>query len=145
MKWVYGVMSAGRELAWHEDKEVIAKYVSNYHRSHPSSILTLCKAKKKEIKHDSSFQELYLTEVYGIYIQQMYVDSYRIFYDGELQNFIDKLSKYLTFPLKKKEKKKILEVIELIKRGSDFYTPSLQELNELYWDMEAYLNRSPFL
>ena len=124
-------------VAYHENKEVVEKYIYNAMRSEASSDLDLIliKMKDKAILKNPRLDDLYLVRYGSTYIQTGYVLYLQLVSNdiaGENEYLKDLLLRtleiYKLSDKKAKIIKKAIKVIDDIIETEDSFTPSIKEL-----------------
>lgn len=150
MKWIYAAISNHEVVAFHKKKEVIKIYIKNYRLTNPSQKIGSVRIKKKACERLQNFERLYLEQVgeyEKLYIQRRYVDAYLAtvdLHEEELLNSIeDKLSILMKDKLSCSDKITVLKVLEIVENRKNkvmHYTPTLKELEDIFWRYEEYQN-----
>lgn len=144
MSSVYVGVVNSEIVAFHDEKEVMSAYLTNYKETNPLDIVTLCKMKKKDAKNNLHYNQYWLVACNETYVQTQYEHillMHSEYYDKV--NLLDRLSKLLSKTKKKKDRAVLIDTIKIIetnKKRCGMYTPSLNVLNEEYWRYEEYKN-----
>ena len=134
----------GDLIAFHEEKNVIKKYISDYQDSNKETLIPFHIKKKKVKKYSHLYEDLYLIRYNGSYIQSKYMILKQIdvepFLD-DIQYAKDIIVRTIEFSNNKKDRNTLWEAynilneeMEKVKRS----TPTLDELKRRYVDIEMY-------
>lgn len=142
---MYGAMTNNGDLiAFHEEKNVIKKYINDYQDSNKETLIPFHIKKKKVKKYSHLYEDLYLIRYNGSYIQSKYMILKQIdvepFLD-DIQYAKDIIVRTIEFSNNKKDRNTLWEAynilneeMEKVKRS----TPTLDELKRRYVDIEMY-------
>ena len=134
----------GDLIAFHEEKNVIKKYINDYQDSNKETLIPFHIKKKKVKKYSHLYEDLYLIRYNGSYIQSKYMILKQIdvepFLD-DIQYAKDIIVRTIEFSNNKKDRITLWEAynilneeMEKVKRS----TPTLDELKRRYVDIEMY-------
>lgn len=146
MKWTYVGIVNGDIIAFHDDKDIISKYLTNYKDTNPSDVVCSARMKKKDAKEDSKYSRYYLVRCNDTYVQSEYEDILISITPDYIvkKELIKKLKRLLKNTKKDSDKIVLLEAIQIVefnKKRCGTYTPSLRVLREEYWRVQEYKNR----
>ena len=146
--WVYAAVIDGRLSAFHEKKKIMREYCRNYKDSNPKESVQMIRIKEKKAEALPNFDAYYLEDWGGGLIQSKFVEVMMIDDNGDCaicDSLKRQLEQLLLKNLSSKQKKAVLEVIEIInikEKGHVTTTPSLKYLNQRYWMVEEYKNHT---
>ena len=142
--WVYAAVIDGRLSAFHEKKKVMREYCKTYKDSNPKESVQMIRIKEKKAEALPNFDAFYLEDWGGGLIQSKFVEVMMIDDNGDsliCEKLKSQLEQLLLKNLSPKQKKSVLEVIEIInvkEKDHKMSTPSLMYLNHRYWMIEEY-------
>lgn len=145
MKWVYVGIVNDEIVAFHDKKDIMSTYLTNYKETNPTDIVSLCRMKKKQAKENLHYHNYWLVPCNETYVQTEYVDTLSMLsfdYQDKVM-LIEKLNQMLSKSKRKNDKIVLIDTIQIIesnKKRCGTYTPSLRILNEEYWKYEQYRN-----
>lgn len=142
---MYGAMTNNGDLiAFHEEKNVIKKYISDYEYSNNESLIPFHIKKKKVKKYSHLYEDLYLIRYNGSYIQSKYMILKQLdvepFLD-DIQYAKDIIVRTLEFSNIEKGKEILWEAYNILNKEMEKVkrnTPTLDELKRRYVDIEMY-------
>ena len=146
--WVYAAVIDGRLSAFHEKKKIMREYCKTYKDSNPKESVQMIRIKEKKAESLPYFDAFHLEDWGGGIIQSKFVEVMMIDDNGDsliCENLKSQLEQLLLKNISPKQKKSVLEVIEIIddkEKGHRTSTPSLTYLNQRYWMIEEYKNHT---
>ena len=144
--WIYAAVIDGKISAFHERKKIMREYCSSYKESNPKESVHMIRIKEKKAEKLPNFDAYYLEDWGNGIIQSKFVEVMLIDDDGrsEMCNGLKRqLEELLLKNLSSKQKKSVLEVIEILntrEKSNKTSTPSLKHLTQRYWMIEEFKN-----
>ena len=134
----------GDLIAFHEEKNVIKKYINDYQDSNKETLIPFHIKKKKVKKYSHLYEDLYLIRYNGSYIQSKYMILKQIdvepFLD-DIQYAKDIIVRTIEFSNNKKDRNTLWEAFNILNEEMEKVkrsTPTLDELKRRYVDIEMY-------
>ena len=146
--WIYAAVIDGKISAFHERKKIMREYCSSYKESNPKESVHMIRIKEKKAEKLPNFDAYYLEDWGNGIIQSKFVEVMMIDDDGrsEMCNSLKRqLEELLLKNLSSKQRKSVLEVIEIIntrEKDHNSSTPSLKYLYQRYWMIEEFKNHT---
>ena len=146
--WIYAAVIDGNISAFHEKKKVMRDYCRGYKESNPKESVHMIRIKEKKAEALPNFDAYYLEDWGGGLVQAKFVEVMMIDDNGECEicdSLKRQLEQLLLKKLSPKQRKSVLEVIEIIntrEKDHNSSTPSLKYLYQRYWMIEEFKNHT---
>ena len=146
--WIYAAVIDGNISAFHEKKKIMRDYCRGYKESNPKESVHMIRIKEKKAEALPNFDAYYLEDWGGGLVQSKFVEVMMIDDNGECEicdGLKRQLEQLLLKKLSPKQRKSVLEVIEIIDIKEKYHTsstPSLKYLYQRYWMIEEFKNHT---
>ena len=146
--WMYAAVIDGNISAFHEKKKIMRDYCRGYKESNPKESVHMIRIKENKAEALPNFDAYYLEDWGGGLVQSKFVEVMMIDDNGDsliCESLKSQLEQLLLKNISPKQKKSVLEVIEIIDIKEKYHTsstPSLKYLYQRYWMIEEFKNHT---